>query len=84
MKYNALREIPANVNTDSGIMNTHSGKTRKMFMLNQNPCSRSARFGVHIQPECAFRLGRNTQFIRHSTLSYIKVGTKQLENRRQP
>jgi hypothetical protein len=48
------------VNTDSGMVNSDSGKPGKLFTLNQNRCSGSPRFGVHIQPVWVFTLGRNT------------------------
>ena len=49
------------MNTDSGIVNSHSGKSGKVFTRNQNECSRSARTGVHNEPEWVFILGRNMQ-----------------------
>ena len=47
------------MNTNSGIVNSHSGKSGKVFTRNQNECSRSARTGVHNEPEWVFILGRN-------------------------
>ncbi|MEJ1379292.1 MAG: hypothetical protein RPU32_15205, partial [Candidatus Sedimenticola sp. (ex Thyasira tokunagai)] len=44
---------------DSGMVNTYSGKTGKVFTLNQNECSRSAGIGVHVGPEWVFMMGRN-------------------------
>jgi len=41
------------VNTDSGIVNTLSGKCQKVFTFDQNDCSRSTRIGVHVGPEYA-------------------------------
>ena len=58
------------MNTDSGIVNSHSGKSGKVFTRNQNECSRSARTGVHNEPEWVFILGRNMhgdEFIFTST-----------------
>jgi hypothetical protein len=40
-----------NVNTDSGMMNTDSGKSGKVFTFNQNERSRSTGIGVHVEPE---------------------------------
>ncbi|MEJ1394348.1 MAG: hypothetical protein RPU64_09160, partial [Candidatus Sedimenticola sp. (ex Thyasira tokunagai)] len=45
--------------SDSGMVNTYSGKTGKVFTLNQNECSRSAGIGVHVGPEWVFMMGRN-------------------------
>ena len=50
-----------NVNSDSGIVNTYSGKNRKAFTLNQNGCSRYAGISVHVEPEWVFMMGRNMQ-----------------------
>ncbi|MEJ1411824.1 MAG: hypothetical protein RPU60_16775, partial [Candidatus Sedimenticola sp. (ex Thyasira tokunagai)] len=47
--------------SDSGMVNTYSGKTGKVFTLNQNECSRSAGIGVHVGPEWVFMMGRNMQ-----------------------
>ncbi|MFC1664169.1 hypothetical protein ACFL17_00890 [Pseudomonadota bacterium] len=47
------------MNSDSGILNTYSGKTGKVFTFNQNDCSRSTRIGVHVEPELVFMMGRN-------------------------
>lgn len=47
------------VNADSGIVNTHSGKTGKVFIIDQNQCSCSFGMGVHVQSEWLFTLGRN-------------------------
>jgi len=52
-----------NVNSDSGNVNTDSGKSLKsvhlqpesLFTLNQNGCSRSSGMGVHNGPEYAPR-----------------------------
>ena len=49
----------SNVNSDSGIVNTDSGKSRKVFTLNRNGRSRSAGTGVHVEPEWVFMMGRN-------------------------
>lgn len=38
---------------DSGIVNTDSGETAKVFTFNQNRCSRSARMSVHVGTEYA-------------------------------
>ena len=51
-----------NVNSDSGNVNTDSGKSLKsvhlqpesLFTLNQNGCSRSSGMGVQDEPEYAF------------------------------
>ena len=51
-----------NVNSDSGNVNTDSGKSLKsvhlqpesLFTLNQNGCSRSSGMGVHDGPEYAY------------------------------
>jgi len=56
------KEFRRNVNTCSGKVNTHSGKTRKVFTLNQNERSRSIRTGVHLEPEWVFILGQNMHY----------------------
>jgi len=43
------------------MLNSYSGKTPKVFNLNQNQCSAKTRIGVHVKPEWVFRLGRNMQ-----------------------
>jgi hypothetical protein len=43
------------------MVNTDSGKSGKVFTLNQNECSRSAGIGVHVEPEWVFMMGRNMQ-----------------------
>jgi hypothetical protein len=52
-------EFRLNVNSDSGMVNTHSGKYPKMFTFSRNGCSRSIRIGVHVEPEWVFTMGRN-------------------------
>ena len=58
-KNNALENIPDNLNTDSGMLNTNSGKYVILFNFNRNRCSSSAGIPVQIEPEWVFRLGRN-------------------------
>jgi hypothetical protein len=43
------------------MVNTDSGKTVKVFTINQNGCSRSVGIGVHVEPEWVFTMGRNMQ-----------------------
>ena len=58
MRWEKFRII---VNSDSGVVNTDSGKTGKVFTLkpvwvftfDRNGCSRWARMGVHDAPEYA-------------------------------
>jgi len=47
------------VNSDSGNVNTDSGKSAKVFTFNQKMCSRCIRTGVHVRPEWVFTMGRN-------------------------
>jgi len=56
MRWKAFR---SNVNMDSGIVNTTSGTSRKVFTLNRNGCSHNAGTGVHVEPEWVFMMGRN-------------------------
>ena len=56
MRWERFRII---VNSDSGMVNTDSGKTGKVFTINQNRCSRSAGIGVQVEPEWVFTMGRN-------------------------
>ena len=51
------------MNSDSGMVNTDSGKCGKVFTLNQNGCSRSSGIGVHVEPEWVFTMGRNTHLL---------------------
>jgi hypothetical protein len=51
------------VNTHSGIVNTDSGNPAKVFTINQNGCSPSARISVHDQSESVFTMGRNMQLL---------------------
>lgn len=61
IKNNALGNILVNVNTDSGVVNSNSGKTGKrvhvqpdlVFTFNQNRCSCSTGMGVQFAPEYA-------------------------------
>ena len=41
------------MNSDSDIVNTHSGEWQKVFTFLHNHCSRSPRKGVHVAPEYA-------------------------------
>lgn len=49
------------MNTDSGNVNTYSGKPGKVFTIGQNPCSCWVRMGVQDESESVFRLSQNTQ-----------------------
>jgi hypothetical protein len=51
--------ILGKMNSHSGILNTDSGNPIKVFSLNQNGCSCSARIGVHVESEWVFRMGQN-------------------------
>lgn len=44
-------EVRRNVNTHSGMVNSDSGNSRKVFTLNQNERSLSTGTGVHVEPE---------------------------------
>ncbi|MCF1459022.1 MAG: hypothetical protein LPH21_16180, partial [Shewanella sp.] len=47
------------LNSDSGRLNTDSGKQEKVFTGNQNRCSSVTRISVHRLPEWVFREGQN-------------------------
>ena len=50
-----------NVNSDSGMLNTVSGKEGEVFRLNRNERSHWSGNGVHVESELVFMIGRNMQ-----------------------
>lgn len=65
------------MNSDSGIVNTDSGKIGKVFTLNQNERSRSAGIGVHDGPEyavLAIHAVRRSQ--KAGLASSVEIGSK--------
>ena len=48
-----------NVNSDSGMLNTVSGKEGKVFRLSRNERSHWSGNGVHVESELVFMIGRN-------------------------
>ena len=63
------------MNTHSGIVNTDSGNPVKVFTIDQNGCSPSARISVHDQSESVFMMGRNMQEARRAFGRPTKEGT---------
>ena len=55
------KEFRLKVNAYSGMVNSNSGDSEKLFTLNQNGCSPSTRIGVHVEPEWMFTMGRYMQ-----------------------
>ena len=49
--------IPVNVNSDSGMLNTVSGKEGKVFRLSRNERSHWSGNGVHVESELVFMIG---------------------------
>ena len=68
------------MNSDSGIVNTHSGEWQKVFTFKQNRCSRSSRITVHVRPEWVFTLLQNMHLYaavehdRNRTLKAMRKG----------
>src|SRR5690606_32641546 len=54
----------------SGIVNTDSGNPAKVFTINQNGCSPSARIGVHDQSESVFTMGRNMHALQSTSIKH--------------
>ena len=50
-----------NMNSDSGMVNSDSGKTGKVFIFRRIEFSRSPGISVHVEPEWVFTMGRITQ-----------------------
>ena len=47
------------MNSDSGMLNTVSGKEGEVFRLNRNERSHWSGNGVHVESELVFMIGRN-------------------------
>lgn len=72
------------MNTDSGMMNTDSGKTGKSvhvqpesaFTINQNQCSCSARIAVHLEPEYAAQ-----SFLQNAGQIWMQFNTELIDGK---
>ncbi len=61
-----------NVNTDSGKVNTDSGKSIQVFTFGRNSRSRSTGLGVHVHPESVFTMDRNMHTVDTRVLEFFE------------